>query len=178
MSPWVSISLVWTGRSYQRINSILTLRSLITAKSTREKQTQRKQKTENKTKTTSHFKYNCFSQLISSCVAADNSTSFCLEQWMTRFDVNTVIKNAKKKQQQPNISSLTFSAMEVWLIPSSTKSFSWPAKEHQTAWPPLFPLWNCVHFIRLSVSPIPWIISPGRCFFFWHAASLPVLRAM
>lgn len=32
MSPWVSISLVWTGRSYQRINSILTLRSLITAK--------------------------------------------------------------------------------------------------------------------------------------------------
>lgn len=59
MSPWVSISLVWTGRSYQRINSILTLRSLITAKSTREKQRQRKQKTENKTKTTSHFKYNC-----------------------------------------------------------------------------------------------------------------------
>lgn len=62
-------------------------------KNTREEQHTRKKK---KKTHPSHFKYYCFSQLISPGTAADNCTSFCLAQWMARFDVNTVIKNAKK----------------------------------------------------------------------------------
>ena len=67
MSPWVSISLVWTGRRYQRINSILTLRPLITTK------TQEKERAQEKGQQ-KHFKYDCFRQPISSCMAADKST--------------------------------------------------------------------------------------------------------
>lgn len=54
MSPWVSISLVWTGRWYQRINSILTLCSLITTK-TQEKNSTQKKKAEKKKKPTRHI---------------------------------------------------------------------------------------------------------------------------
>lgn len=53
MSPWVNISLVWTGRRYQRINSILTLRPLITTK------TQEKERAQEKGQQ-KHFKYDGF----------------------------------------------------------------------------------------------------------------------
>lgn len=93
MSPWESIPLVWTGRWYQRINSNLTLCSLITTK------TQEKNSTKKNPKNTSICHISdviAFSQLVSLGTVADKRTSFRLQQWMAKFDVNSVIKNAEK----------------------------------------------------------------------------------